>query len=230
MGVPYARYSLVLEVTLLEPDTAKPRKMTICTQHDIKDPKRYIATMMKNGIVPDVIVREHTHNGNDGIYMTQVPVYDKNGLLKGYENHQVYVVTGKSMQNGNTFYGGENMFDLKTNAKGLLLGWKKNPYYTAKDVIQPKYIPSVVPFNVLHKDELRPSAFFEMLLKYYERPNIDRYKENVKDRSLTEVAATLDHIDETTEKKFNRYVDYKKQQKNAKVEDENVKWWYKSKQ
>ena len=178
LGVPYARYSLAMTLNLLEPDTAKVKKMTICLKHEVKDPQKYIAYLVRQGIVPDVIVREHTHNGNDGIYMTQVPVYDKNGMLKGYENHQVLVLTGKSMQNGNTFYGAENMFDLKTNAKGIMLAWERNPYYAANDVTQPKYLPKAVPFDVLHKTETKPSSFCEMLLHYYEKPDIERYKKN----------------------------------------------------
>ena len=222
LGVPYARYSLAMTLNLLEPDTAKVKKMTVCLKHEVPDPQKYINYLTKQGIVPDVIIREHTHNGNDGIYMTQVPVYDKQGILKGYENHQVLVLTGKSMQNGNTYYGAEKMFDLKTNAKGLLLSWERNPYYTASDVTQPKYLPKAVPFDVLHKNETKPSLFCELLLRYYERPDIEKYKNNVKDRSLSDVASTLDHITETTEKKFDRYKALKKVKKVA-MEEENVK-------
>ena len=222
LGVPYARYSLAMTLNVLEPDTAKVRQMTICIKHEVKDPQRYIAYLTKQGIIPDVIIREHTHNGNDGIYMTQVPVYDKNGMLRGYENHQVLVLTGKSMQNGDTYYGAENMFDLKTNAKGLMLGWERNPYYTINDVTQPKYLPKAVPFDVLHKTKTQPSAFCDMLLHYYEKPDIERYKQNQQQRTLSEVASSLEHITETTEKKFERYKAYRKS-KSAAREDENVK-------
>lgn len=222
LNVPYARYSLAMTLNLLEPDTAKVKKMVVCSKHEVKDPSRFIAYLIRKGIIPDVIIREHTHDGNDGIYTTKVPVYDKNGLLNGYENHQVFVLTGKSMQNGNTYYGAENLFDLKTNAKGILLFWKQNPFYDSNDVKQPKYIPVAVPFNVLHENELRPSAVCERLLSFYQIPNIERYMANRSKGNLSEVAASLDHMIETTRKKFGNSVEHLNA-KNATMEDENVK-------
>lgn len=210
LGVPHARYSLVMTLNLLDPDNAKVKKMTVCLKHEVKDPQKLIGYLAKQGIVPDVIIREHTHNGNDGIFMTTVPVYNKDGTLKGYENHQVLVLTGKSMQNGNTYYGAENNFDLKTNAKGLMLSWDKNPYYTADDVTQPRYIPKAVPFDVLHKTENKPSKMAEILMHYYERPNIEDYKKNTKDMSLGQVASSYDAINRRTKKKLESFVNYEK--------------------
>ena len=227
LDVKYARYALAMTLNLLDPDNAKVKQMTVCLKHEIKDPQKFISFLIKEyGIYPDVIIGEHTHNGNDEVCMVQVPVYDKNGLLKGYENHQVLVLTGKSMQNGKTYYGGENSFDLKTNAKGLMLYWERNPYYTSNDVTQPKYLPKASPFDVLHKNETKPSAFCEMLLHYYERPDIEKYKNNVKERSLSDIAASLDKITDKTEEKFDNYKEWQKQVKleaNKKEEDINVK-------
>lgn len=229
LDIPHARYSLAMTLNMLEPDTSRARKMTICLKHEIDDPQKFIAYLAKQGIVPDVIIREHSHNGNDGIYMTEVPVFNKDGTLKGYENHQILVMTGKSMQNGNTYYGAERMFDLKTNVKGLMLAWDRNPYYNTNDVTQPKYIAKVVPFDVLHKQENKPSQFCEMLLEYYKKQNLEWYKKLVSRNSLSKLAGKLEGIEETTEKKFTTFVDKKaqkndnKSQNKAVEEVENVK-------
>lgn len=223
LGIAYARYSLLFTLNLLSPDNTKIKKMNVCLKHEVGNPQTYIDYLSRQGIIPDVIIREHTHDGNDGIYMTEVPVYDKNGVLKGFENHQVLVMTGKSMQNGNTYYGGQKMFDLKTNVKGLMLSWEKNPYYSPSDITQPRYIPQVVPFDVLHKKENKISTFCEMLMKYYARPDIEQYKETYKDKSLSEISDLIDNINANDSKELLKQDDKKVCKNQDKELDEYVK-------
>ncbi|MBO7508023.1 MAG: hypothetical protein J6T39_00050, partial [Clostridia bacterium] len=139
-------------------------------------------------------IAEHTHSGDEGMYVVDVPIFDKNKNLMGYEKHPIYVFTGKSMQNGNTTFAGESLFDQKTNAKGLLLSWKKNIAYSANDVTQPKYIPEPNPFNVLHKTEDKIGLRCQMLLDEYERPDITKFKEELKNKTFGEIATQVDSI------------------------------------
>lgn len=225
LEVPYARYSLAMTLNILSPDSAKVKKMNVCLKHEVNNPQTYINYLLKQGIVPDVIIREHMHNGNDGIYTTEVPVYDKNGILKGYENHQILVMTGKSMQNGNTYYGGQKMFDLSTNVKGLMLSWAKNPYYSSDDISQPKYTPQVVPFNVLHRKENKIGTYCQMLLNHYARPNIEQLKDNLKDKSISQITEQLETINNRSMQQLYEYIVKKKSQTNTndKESEEYVK-------
>ena len=210
LNIKYGRYAIAITIDMLNPDNSKIKPMTICLKHEVQNPQAFIQSLVKRGVVPDVIIREHTHDGNDGMYMTQIPVYNKDGTLKGFENHQVEVVTGKSMQNGNTYYGGEKSFDLKTNVKGLFLSWDRNPYYTANDVTQPKYVPNVATFDVLDRNENKPSLMTEMLLRYYEEPNSEAYRKNVERKPLGQIASSLDAAIRTTNEKLGRFVEYEK--------------------
>ena len=193
LDVPYAKYAVALKLNLLEPQTHKVKQMTVCIKHEVGDPQNYIAYLSKKGIFPDVIIREHLHDGKDGVYMVQRPVYKK-GVLVGYENHQVTVLTGKSMQNASTYYGSVKSFGNKTNVKGILLGWEKNPYYTSNDVTEPKYVVNANIFDVLHKNENKPSLFCDMLLKKYEMPSIETFKNQYKNKPLSKIVEKLDEM------------------------------------
>lgn len=227
-GIDYARYTISLTLNILEPDTCSPKKMVVCIRHEVKNPQAYINFLLAQGICPDVIIREHTHDGKDGIYMTQVPVYKK-GVLIGYENHSVRVVTGKSMQNNQTMYGGVKGFLGKTNVKGVLLSWERNPYYTAKSVVEPKYIAKVNVFDVLHKTKNEPSMFCKMLLRKYEKPSIETFKKQLSGKSFVAVSEYYSKFVEESQKTVQEYTDNlieKKAEKKAtrkasQIEEEN---------
>ena len=211
LNVDYARHVVALTLNILEPDTLKPKKMVVCLKHEVKNPQKFLDFLAQKRIYPDIIVREHTHDGNDGVYMTQIPIYE-NGLLKGYQNKQVLVLTGKTMQNANTMYGSEKSFFGKTNVKGILLSWAKNPYYNPKNVIEPKYTAKATVFNVLDKNKNEPSDFCQMVLRKYERPNIDSFKRQMNGKSLLKVASEL----EKQENKFKQNSVASKEQKVTK--------------
>lgn len=220
IGADYVPFALVYSIPLLVPKTHEVKYMTgIIIHSNLKANKfsvtdaglRYILKKCADiGINIDFIVTEHLHTGSEGIYSVQMPAFEKSGKQIGYENKYVYVCNGKSFQNSNTTFGGENFFSNKTNLKALFCGWQENPYHTENQILEPKYIPNITPFNVLDKNEDKPGIFMSKLLHLYKRPSLEYYKKSLDNASLTLASMRLAALTKSRNEKVKEYLSNRK--------------------
>ena len=201
LGLPYAEHALVYTLNLETPGggAANVKKMTVCEKHVVDNPLAAIMYFLDRGIRPDVVIGEHAHTGDEGMYVIQIPVYDKFGMLKGYENHRIYFMVGKSMQSGNSVYAIENMFPaLGTNVKGIMLSWQYNPEYSPNNPEEPMFIPNADPFNVLHEKENKIGLKCQQNLEVYRRSDISEFKKEADEMSFAETSYSVDNFNAIT--------------------------------
>lgn len=194
LGLPYAPHALAYTLNLETPNggAANVKKMNVCIKHVVDDPLAAIMYFLDRGIKPDIVIAEHAHTGDEGMYVIKLPVYDKNKLLVGYVQHRVYFMTGYSMQNGNSTFSTEKMFKkLNTNVKGIMLSWKTNPLYKPGSVEEECFIPNVCPFNVLHQTKNQPGLICLQYLRDYGREDISEFKKEVDEMTLQEAAYSI---------------------------------------
>ena len=224
LGVPYAPYTLVLTVDMPICGSTNKKKTKICLSHEVDDPQKFIAFLLSQGEVPDIIYAEHEHSGNETMFIVEVPVYNKNGVLQGYEHHPIHYITGKTMQNSNTTYAGQKFFHNHTNVKALLFYWKYNTAWSPTSVKQPKYTLVVDPFMLLHPTENRMGMRCEQLYKLYGKPDITNFKQEMQNLSASELANKVENFTSDAQQELANFSASKHIKQIDNVEEEDYEY------